>query len=200
MKVTIKLAATLLCAGVLSGEANALNLTPLRIIISSDGPAQPRYYFQDADKRLGFRIDSKMTVTGSSEVAIFHFTDVGNGTMRLLKSPAPAGLLFDPKGVESYQTVARALLPGGATNIQLLETIPDAISINGWKSVQFIYTYEFFGLPYQRAITFLNFRENEQFVFDLSASAADYGKIYSRGYRVLNSFFDLPLNVAPGPT
>ena len=190
----------LFCVGVLSGEANGLNLTPLRIMITNDGPPQERYFFQDADKRLGFRIDRKMTVSGSNDLAIFRFSDFNAATMRLLKSPAPASVPFDQKGLESYQTVARTLLPPDAANVQLVQIIPDAISINGWKSAQFIYSYDLSGLSYRRAIAFLNFRENQQFVFDVSARAENYDKVYSRGYRVLNSLFELPPSGAPGPS
>jgi hypothetical protein len=139
-----------------------------------------------------------MSVTGSKDQAIFRFSDVSTALMRLLRSPESASPAFDAKGLELYQVKARALLPPGATNIQLLQSIPNGIVINDWKSLQFIYTYEFYGLSYRRAIAFLNVREGEQLVFDVSARAIDYEKIYPRAYRVLNSFFELIRD--PGPT
>lgn len=193
-----QLTAILLFIAALIGEARGINLTPLEVRIEGDGPARLRYYFEDTPQRVGFRIDSLMSVTGSSDLATFRFTDVSAALMRLLRSPTPANTAFDAKGVELYQVMARALLPSGATNIQLLQSIPGGIVINDWKSLQFIYTYEFFGLSYHRAIAFLNVREGEQLVFDVSAPAIDYDKIYPRAYRVLNSFFELARD--PGPT
>ncbi len=193
-------AAIFLGLALLAQEARALNLTPHRILLGGDGPARERHYFQDNDKRLGFRIDQKMTVNGSVDAALFRFTDLNAAAMRLMRSPAAPSVPFDEKGVKSYETVARTLLPSEAAHVELVETKPGAISINGWKSVQFIYTYEFFGLSYRRAITFLNFNPNEQFVFDLSARARNFENAYGRGYRVLNSLFELPLDGAAGPS
>ncbi len=167
-------------------------------IESKDGPPQVRYFFQGTEKRLGFRIDGKMTVTAASDLAMFRFADVNKATMRLAKSPADISIPFDEKGLERYQIVARGLLPLDASNIVLVEQVPDAIKINGWKGAQFIYTCNLFGFSYRRAIAFLNFSETEQFVFDVSAPVDDYPKIYSRSYHVVNSLFELPLTSEPG--
>ncbi len=99
---------------------------------------------------------------------------------------APAATPFDGKGTELYQVMARTALPAGATNILLLETIPNGIVINDWESLQLVYSYESYGLSYRRAIAFLNLRAREQLVFDVSALANDFDKIYRRAYRVLN--------------
>ncbi len=193
-------AALLLGLTLFSTSAQALNLKPHRILIGGDGPARERHYFQDDDKRLAFRIDGKMRVSGSSDVATFRFTDLNAAVMRLMKSPSSPNIPFSEKGPKSYEAVARTLLPSDATNVELAETKPGAVSINGWTSLQFIYTYEFFGLSYRRAITFLNFDANEQFIFDVSARENNFGNAYGRGYRVLNSLFELPLDGAAGPS
>lgn len=193
--------AILLCLGLSMGEAGALNLTPHRILVGGDGPARPRHYFQDTGKRLGFRIDGKMTVNGSSDSAVFRFLDCSSGTMELAKSsvaqPRPA---FTAKGFKSYEAIARTLLPRAASNVQLVEQKPDAIAINGWKSVQFVFTYEFFGLTYRRAITFLDFNLQEQYVMDVSARAVNFDNVYARSYQVLNSLYEMPPDNKPGPS
>ncbi len=188
----------LLTLAFLGDKALALNLTPLRFVVTGDGPQRVRYYFRDADKRLTFRIDPKMTVTGSADEAVFRFDDIPSATTRFSKSPAAPGLLFDEKGIPQYASLARAALPPDAQNVQLVEQVPDAIAINGWKSLKLVYTYQFFGLSYRRAITFLNFSPTEQYVFDVSSRQADYAHVDARSYRILNSLFEMPAS-KPAP-
>ena len=181
-------------------QASELNLTPLQMMVESDGPPQPRYFFQDAGRRLGFRIDPKMTVSGSAASASFQFVDLRNATMRLRKSAGPLDVPFDEKGAEIYQATARTLVPPDATDVQLVDKVPDAVSLNGWQSMQFAYTYNLFGSAYRRAITFLNLPEHEQLIFEVTAGTADFKKAYARGYRVINSIYVLPLVLKAGPT
>lgn len=194
------IAAALLLLSTLTTGAYAIDLTPLETSISSDGPPVKRYYFQDLDKRFAFRIDSAMKVTGTRDLATFRFTDSKTAGMQLSRSQMNPALPFDDKNLETYRAAARTFIPVDAANVQLEEEKPDAIAINDWTSHQFIFTYKLFGFPYRCAVTFINFGANEQIVFDLSATAPDYEKAYSRGFRVLNSLYDLPLSSKPGPT
>ena len=141
-----------------------------------------------------------MTVIGSSNEADFRLTDLASATIKLRKSPAPQNIPFDQKGFESYQNVAFSLLQTGVTNLAMTDSKPGAISINGWRSVQFTYTYNALGRTYKRSITFLNFTDTQQYIFDVNATAADYDKAYARGYNVLNSLYELPLKASNGPT
>jgi hypothetical protein len=181
-------------------KAGALNLTPLEVVVNVEGPPQHRYYFQDTDKRLGFRIDSKTTVSGSVDTATFRFTDCEGAAMRLLKSPSAPGIAYSGDGPKAYEILARALLPAGATEVELTATNPDAIAINGWTSLQFVFSYNWAGVSYTRAITFMNFSATEQFVCDISSRNGAYEKVYARSYRVLNSLFELPRIHQAGPT
>ncbi|MEO6971652.1 MAG: hypothetical protein ABI217_12250 [Chthoniobacterales bacterium] len=170
------------------------------MVVESDGPPQPRYFFQDTDRRLGFRIDPKMTVSGSAAAASFQFTDLRSASMRLRKSAGPLDVPIDEKGIEKYQTVARTFVPTDATEVQLVDQVPGAVAINGWESVQFAYTYKLFGATYRRAITFLNLPEHEQLVFEVTAGSDDFKKAYAPAYRVINSIYVLPLVFEAGPT
>ena len=60
--------AALLLTGALLSEAHALDLTPHEIALANDGPPIRRYFFQDANKRLGFRMDDKMTASGATRL------------------------------------------------------------------------------------------------------------------------------------
>jgi hypothetical protein len=182
------------------GELSALDLTPHEIHPTGDVPLVKRYYFEDSIKRLSFRLDNKMTVRGAPDSVAFHFNDIKTAGMTISKSRMSSEMPFDQKNLESYRAAARALLPSDAKNIQLEEEKPDAISINGWTSQQFIFTYDSLGSPCRRSVTFLNYSEKEQIILDVGASAPDYEKTYIRGYRVLNSFSDFRSDSSSGPT
>jgi len=192
--------AVLLFFGLISTGAHALDLTPLVIILSNDGPPATRYFFQDGGKRLSYRIDNKMTVKGTSSSVAFQFNDIAAAEMKWSKSPVRPVLPFDEKNLEAYRTAARTFLPHHATDIQLEEEKPEAIAINGWTSHQFIFTYKMFGVGRRRAVTFVNLHAHEQVVFEISAAPADYEKAYARGYRVVNSISELLVTSRQGPT
>lgn len=198
MKKTI--ATTLILVGVLFGEARALDLTPHEITITNDGPPMRRYFFQDGEKRMAFRIDKNMTVDGNTESSAFRFNDITGAGMKLSKSRLKPQVLFDEKNLDSYRVASRTFLPPNSTNVQLEEEKSDAIAINGWTSRQFVFSYNLFGVPYRRSITFLNYDASEQLVLDISAAAPEYEKIYLRGYRILNSLSDLITASSSGPT
>jgi hypothetical protein len=175
----------------LAAPVHALDLTPHAIATTYNGLHVRRYFFEDAGKQMGFRIDNKMTVKGSSASAEFKFDDRGNAGMQILKSgknPVPP---FEEKELELYRTNARAFVPGGATDVQLDQEKPGAIAINGWTSHQFIFTYKLLGLVYRRSVTFLNYDKTEQLIVDVSAPAAEFDSVYLRSYQILNSLSDL---------
>ena len=194
------ISAALLLFGAFLNGTYALDLTPHEISLTNDGPPVKRYFFQDLGKRMSFRIDNKMTVSGASDSAVFRFGDIKTAGMTLSKSRINPEVPFDEKNLESYRAAARAFLPPDAKNAQLEEEKPNAVAINGWTSQQFIFTYNLFGFPYRRSVTFLNYGEKEQIIFDVSASTPDYEKTYARGYRVLNSLSDLSADSKSGPT
>ena len=183
-----------------SGPIHALDLTPHEILLSDNGPRTKRFFFQDSDKRMSFRIDNKMTVRRIGSAAVFRFKDLKTARVKLSKSQLNPEVPFDEKNLEAYRAAARALVPAGATEAALEDEKTDAIVINGWTSHQFVFTYKLFGFPYRRSITFLNYSEKEQFIFDVTAAAPNYGKAYARGYKVLNSFADMSIEDPSGPT
>lgn len=192
--------AALLLTGALLSEARALDLTPHEVALANDGPPMRRYFFQDANKRLGFRMDDKMTASGATDSAVFRFNDIKTAAMKLSKSQMKPEMLFDEKNLESYRAVARTFLPSDAKDVRIESEKADAIAINGWTSRQFVFTYILFSIPSRRSITFLNYSEKEQIILDIGAAASDYERAYFRGYRVLNSLSELTADSTSGPT
>ena len=178
--------------------ARALNLQPREVMIEKDGPPVRRYFFQDEGKRLLFRIDGNMTVGGSTNEAVFRFSDIHDAAMKLSKSRMTPQTAFDEKGLKLYRPTAQSYVPAQATEVLIAEEKPNPIPINGWVGHQFTLTYKLFGSPYRESVTFLNYSPTEQLVFDVRSPDTDYTKTYSRSYRVLNSLSDF--TAEPGPS
>jgi hypothetical protein len=192
--------AVLWLTGAILGEVRALDLTPHEISLANDGPPMKRHFFQDSNKRVGFRIDDKMTATGENDSAVFRFKDIKSAAMKLLKSQMKPEVPFDEKNLELYRSAAKAFLAPDAKDARIEEEKADAVAINGWRSRQFVFAYTLFSVPYRRSITFLNYSDREQIILDIGAATSDYDKAYLRGYRVLNSLSDLDSNSNSGPT
>jgi hypothetical protein len=175
-----------LCIGVVS----ALNLHPQEITVEKDGPPVRRYFFTDQSKKVLFRIDGRMSVTGSANQAIFQFSDIRNATSRLTQSAMTPETTFETKNLELYRTAVRGFIPTDATNVQFTEERSDAIPINGWANHQFLLNYKMFGNVYRQSVTFFNYSTTEQLVFDVMSEDKDYEKAYARSYSVLNSLSD----------
>ncbi len=176
-----------------------LDLTPNESLSKGDGPQMKRYFFRDLDKKVTFRMDPKMSVSGSSDSVGFRFEDIAGAAMKMSRSQVSATIPFDERNLATYRRAARALLPADATDVQPDEERSNPIPINGWTSHQFVFTFNLFGFAQRRSITFLNYSQEEQFVVDVGAKADDYPKAYARGYRVLNSLTDTPVSTS-GPT
>jgi hypothetical protein len=189
-----------LLLGTVSSAFCALDLTPHEVTVGVDGPAAKRYYFEHADQRLSFKIDNKMTVSGSTDELSFAFNDIQTAAVKLAQSPMRPVLPFDEKNLELYRASARSFIPPGAADIHLEDELPNAIAINGWKSHQFVFSYNFSGRSRRRTVTFVTLNPEEQVVLDVGAVATDYDKTYARSYRVLNSIAELPAFVKAGPT
>lgn len=187
MKKSVFAAAFLLTGFSLVAPVHALDLTPRAITTSYNGFRVNRYFFEDSGKQMGFRIDSKMTVKGTTASAAFKFEDLTNASMQIVKSPKSPEAPFADKEIELYRAHARALVPANATDVEIEQENRDAIAINGWTSHQFLFTYKLFGVPYRRSVIFLNYNKTEQLILDVSAPALEFELVYLRSYQVLNS-------------
>lgn len=192
--------ASLAVASVCLNTAFAINLQPRETTVEKDGPPVRRYFFTDETKQVLFRIDSKMTVSGSTNQAVFNFQDIRNASMRLTTSGMTPQTPFDEKNLELYRAAMRGFVPADAKDVQITEEKSDAVPINGWISHQFVAIYKLFNFPYRHSVTFFNYSATQQLVFDVVAPESDYEKVYARSYRVLNSLSDFVPAHEAGPS
>jgi hypothetical protein len=176
--------------GSLTG-ASALDLTPHSVSSAYNNLRSNRYFFDDAGKSMGFRIDNNMTVKGTSSAAAFKFNDLRNAEMQIRKSAKNPETLFVGRDLEAYRADARAGVPPGASEIKIERENGAALPINGWASYQFTISYKMFGSTYRRSVTFLNYSKVEQLIIDVSAPESAFELASLRCYQVLNSLSEI---------
>lgn len=192
MKKSIFASLFLVCLS--QAPADALDLTPHAVTTAINNLRVNRYFFDDAGRQMGFRIDNNMTVKGTSASADFNFRDLRSADMQIIKSRRNPEMLFGEKELEIYRGDARAVLPTDATDVQLDREKSGAIPINGWTSYQFVFSYKLFGFAYRRTVTFVNYNRTEQLIVDVSAQVPEFELASLRSYQVLNSLSELRIN------
>src|SRR5579885_2765037 len=102
---------TLLLLGISAASSRALELTPHEIAFAANSPlAAKRYYFLDGSKRVGFRLDNKMSIFGDGESAHLRFEDLATATAKIARSQTPPEILFEGKTLDNYRAAARAFI------------------------------------------------------------------------------------------
>src|ERR1700710_16960 len=110
-----KIAALLLLFATVAGPLGALDLTPHQVVLANDGPPMKRYFFEDGGKRVSFRIDSKMAISGGGDSVAFRFDDIKSAAMKISRSQMKAALPFESKNLEFYRSVAQTVLAPNAS-------------------------------------------------------------------------------------
>jgi hypothetical protein len=171
-------------------QCRALDLTP-RPRVSGVMDATARFFFKDEAKKFGFRVDPKTRVSGNPARAVFELTDLETSGMTIDKSPLDSRAPFTGDSLKQYGDLAHAALPAGATDVVLEQELPNAISINGWTSRQYVFTCNFYGVKLRRSITFVNFSPKDQLLIAINAPVKNYDKTYARCYGILNSIYSM---------
>lgn len=179
-----------LLLGALTQNAAALDLTPRQTMAAREGAVTLRQYFEDKGRKLGFRADPAMTIGGNDAEATVRLTDLDSADMKITKRLPGQALPFDESGLAHYRAMARSAVPAGSTKVEIEQEVPEALSINDWKSHQFLLKYIFYGREYRSSVTFVNYSREEQLIVTVGAPAPDYEQAYARCYRFLNSLYE----------
>ena len=146
--------------------------------------------FKAKARRLLFRIDGKMSVNGSASEAVFHFSDIHEGTMKLTKSAMTPQLAFDEKNLNYIVAQRGATCLHRPPIFRSLKKIQTPFPSMAGSIISSCSATSCLDSPYRAERTFFNYSPTEQLVFDVDRLNQDYAKAYSRSYSVLNSFSD----------
>ena len=186
----MKILTTLFVAlGALS--ASALDLTPSFAEVSSDGVTIRRPYFTDGGKKYSVTINAETEVTQCDEGALFRFIKLKNAEMRLRPSPCSVEIKFEPETLDSYEAVARKLLPQVAEGVVLEQQTGNPLPINGWEGHRFVYTYSTPAGQVRESITFLNILPAHQVIVQIYAPAKEFSDASERGFDIIRRWHEL---------
>ncbi len=183
------LSITLLAGLTLS--ANATDLTPHYISHLDDGVVINRPYFADGGKKFGIKVDGDTKLTASDGGALFRFDKIPEATMRLRSSALPAQTGFAPETFEIYRQAALALMPPGATAIEIVGNEANPYPINGWSSLRLTFAYRIADTARRQSVTFLNLKPTEQIVIQTAANEATFDEVSARTFNIIRRWHEI---------
>lgn len=172
-------------------SAGATDLVPRYITTMRDGVALRRPYFADGDKKYAIKLDTETKLTESEGGACFRFDKFPSAMMRLRKSPMKAEVTFGPESLKAYEDAARAILPGEAANAALIESTPDPLPINNWRSYRFTFSFRLREETRRQSITFLNLKPTEQIVIQTTSNDRDFSEVSGRAFNIIRRWYQV---------
>ena len=178
------------CAG-LALPARATDLVPHYISTVTDGVAIRRPYFADGGKKYGVKIDSETKLTAFEGGALFRFDKFPEATMRLRSSPISAPGAFGPETLEHYQQVAQTLLPAGAEEVALAESVLNPLPINGWQSYRVTCSYRVANETRRQSVIFLNLKPTEQILVQTDSAERSFNEVSARVFNIIRRWHEI---------
>lgn len=190
----------LLCIGFLATDpiARALDLTP-NFTNTLDDPLSPRHpFFNDGLRRYGITIDRETEVTADGG-AVFRFTPLEGADFHIRFSPLTPASKFSDEDMKKYRNVALALAPSGATDVSIVAETLNSLTVNGWSSCQFDFSYKLPGREFRMSVIFLNLDDKQQLLLQVIGDAARYPAALVRSMHIMKSWHEItPAEMLPG--
>ena len=178
----------LLCAPLARAE---VDWTPRFIVAQSEGVEIRRLYFADGEKKYAAAIDAETSAEADRGGARITYSKVPSGVFTIHTQEPPIAFPADEKLLAEYRKLALACAPEKATDFQIVEEVPDALPINHWQSLRFIFTYNLYGHRKQHCVTFLAFPDGKQARLETTALAREFGETQARAEYLIRSWHEL---------
>ncbi len=180
--------------------ANALDLTPRFSDTIVGGITQRRMFFADGNRKITVNLDFQTRVEAGAGGAVFRFLKLPSAIFILRRSPMSSDEAFQGVSMQRYREAAHRLLPPNVTSIESLEEVPDPITLNGWHSYRFAFSYADQGALRISSVTFINLSPEEQVVMLVAAPSLDFDDALQRSWQILRTWQVMPEGPAAVPT
>ncbi len=111
------------------------------------------------------------------------------GSVTLRAAPRSAEpLAFDAKGLELYRRRALADVPPGSTGARIAEEHPEPLGLSGWKTHEFVITWELGGQFWQESVIFVTLGPRESMVGTAIGLRAEHPALREGLTRLLSSW------------
>ena len=196
MKSPHLLSLLLLCAPVLRAD---VDWTPRFIVAQAEGVQIQRLYFADGEKKYAVGFDGETSAEADRGGARFTYAKVPSGVFTILPQNPAIALPGDEKLLADCRKLALACAPEKATDFQMIEEAADALPINHWQSLRFIFTYNLYGHRKQHSVTFLTMPDGKQVRLEATALAREFDQTQSRAEHLIRSWHELTTEDLPPP-
>ena len=178
----------LLCSPLARAE---IDWTPRFLVTQAEGIQIRRLYFADGAKKYATAFDSETSARADAGGARFAYEKVPSAVFTIHPQTPPIALPADEKLLAEYRKLALACAPEKATDFQLVEEVPDALPINRWQSLRFIFTYNLYGHRKQHCVTFLTLPNGKQARLETTALDKEFGQAQARSEYIIRSWHEL---------
>ena len=176
----------------------ALDFTLQHKATNADAIQVEKLYITDGPSKIYLSIPGMWAVSSSADGIGCH-SDQGSTELRLGNYHGPAFKIDAPSGLELAKRVT-AQVPAGAKNMTVLPVEYNPLPIFGWTDVQVTVRYEFYGQILRHSTMFINMMPGRVVEFSVTATDAEFDKMYKQARAVLSSWFepsrDLPPDLA----
>ena len=172
--------------------ASTVDLTPRYLDTQIDGIVARRLYFLEESKKIGICLDQETVVSAGGGGVVFKFPKVPDASFRIATSPfSPDEAMNDETSLERYRTSALSYVPGGATEIKVLEETTNPLPINRWQSHRFLISYQAGANVAKLSVTFLNVNPTTQLVLLTTASTRNWEEAAGRSFEIIRTWHEI---------
>lgn len=179
--------------------AKAVDLTPRFRDSTVGGMAQHRMFFADGKQKITVNLDFQTRVEAGASGAVFRFLRIPEAVFILRHSPMSSDEPFHGVSMQRYREAAHRLLPPNVTSVESLEEIADPITINGWHSYRFVFSYTEQISPRICSVTFINLKPEEQIVLVVAAPSKDFDDALQRSWLIMRTWQVIPAEPTATP-
>jgi hypothetical protein len=172
--------------------AATIDLTPRYADTFIDGVNARRLYFLENSKKIGISLDfeTQVAADGGGGV-IFKFPKFPDSSFRIGRSPLTAEEPMSELSLGRYRTAAQTFVPGGATEVKVVEESANPLPINKWQSYRFLVTYQVGAAAMRQSVTFLNLNPQTQVILLTTSSPKSFAEAAERSFQIIRSWHEM---------
>jgi hypothetical protein len=178
--------------GALPLHALAVDFTPRFSDTFVNGVVTRRLFFVDGERKIGVFVGNDTTVEAGGGGAVLRVPALPDLILVLRPSPMAADQPFQGVSFERYREAARRLLPPGSARVKALAENAEPITINGWHSFRFVYSFETANAYRMQSVTFVNLDDGQQITLITASKESNFEEASARAWQIIRTWHPLP--------
>ena len=164
--------------------------------MNADAIQVDKPYITDGPSKIYLQIPGMWSAVSSGADGIDCHCNQGSTEVRLGNYHGPAFKVDAASGLELTKRVT-SQVPTGAKAITVLPVEYNPLPIFGWTDVQVTVRYEFYGQTLRHSAMFINMMPGRVVEFSVTATDAEFDKMYKQARAILSSWFEPSRDLPP---